>query len=92
LSRLLPVGVYGVSLYRGPSIPRLWGCGAALTPEEIKSITLHRISAAFHRYFQTGGEALRELQERRKTLTSAGNELVTKSGGSNEIYVFDFNK
>jgi hypothetical protein len=30
------------------------------TLEQIQSMTLRLTSAAFHRYFQTGGEALRE--------------------------------
>jgi integrase len=86
------LGIQGVSLYPGTKHSTAMGLRAVATPEEIKSMTLHSTSAAFHRYFQTGGEALRELQSRRKSLATAGNELVTKNGGSEKPYVLKFTK
>jgi integrase len=86
------LGIKGVSLYPGTRHSTAMGLRAIATPEEIKSMTLHSTSAAFHRYFQTGGEALRELQSHRKTLTVAGNELVTDSANTKTNKVLNFIK
>ena len=84
--------VPGVSLYPGTKHSTAMALRAVATPEEIKSMTLHSTSAAFHRYFQTGGEALRELQGRRKSLASSGNDLVTTTGEEGRSQVFEFKK
>ena len=46
------------------------------TPEQIRSMTLHSTSAAFNRYFQTGGDDLRRLLEGRKNLVKPDNGLT----------------
>ncbi len=55
------LGINGVTLYPGTKHSTAMGLRPIATPEEIKSMTLHSSSAAFHRYFQTGGTALKEL-------------------------------
>ena len=89
------LGVRGVSLYPGTKHSTAMGYRAIYTPEQIRAMTLHSTSAAFNRYFQTGGEDLRNLLEGRKTLADAkapGNKLVTKNGGIGEGQVFNFSK
>jgi len=70
--------VEGVSLYPGTKHSTAMGLRAVATPEEIKSMTLHSTSQAFNRYFQTGGEDLRNLLSRRKSLVETDNGLITK--------------
>ena len=84
------LGIQGVPLYPGTKHSTAMGLRAVATPEEIKSMTLHSTSAAFHRYFQTGGEALRELQERRKSLAAPDNTLITPPGPHKNSEVFKF--
>jgi integrase len=67
------LGIEGVDLYGGTKHSTAMGLRSVATPEEIKSLTLHSTSAAFHRYFQTSGEALRELQGRRHRLVQPDN-------------------
>jgi len=86
------LGVDGVSLYPGTKHSTAMGLRAALTPEEIKSITLHSTSAAFNRYFQTSGEALRKLQSTRKTLVDSDNGLTTGQGDDGHPQVIEFSK
>jgi len=50
------------------------------------------IRGGFHRYFQTGGEALRDLQERRKTVIKSGPPLANNSGDERVSYVLKFTK
>lgn len=86
------LGVEGVSLYPGTKHSTAMGLRSVATPEEIKSMTLHSTSAAFHRYFQTGGEALRELQSRRKSIVSPDNELTMKTAALSSSQIIDFTK
>jgi integrase len=83
------LGVQGVSVYPGTKHSTAMGLRAIATPEEIKSMTLHSTSAAFYRYFQTGGEALRELLGRRKSL-AADKAPITKNDTPGPGQVFNF--
>ena len=93
------LGVDGVSLYPGTKHSTAMGLRALLTPEEIRSMTLHSTSAAFNRYFQTSGEALRQLQSARKTLTTADkgqagsdNGLTMENGPTRSPQVINFSR
>ncbi|MDR1043661.1 MAG: hypothetical protein LBP33_00875 [Candidatus Adiutrix sp.] len=86
------LGVEGVSLYPGTKHSTAMGLRAVATPEEIKSMTLHSTSTAFHRYFQTGGEALRELQSRRKSIITPDNGLITKTAAPGPGQIIEFSK
>jgi integrase len=76
------LGVEGVSLYPGTKHSTACGLREVATPEEIKAMTLHSTSAAFHRYFMTGGNDHRELSSRRQKLLTPDNGLITEIGGS----------
>ena len=84
------LGIQGVSLYPGTKHSTAMGLRAVATPEEIKSMTLHSTSAAFHRYFQTGGEALRELQSRRKSIAVFDNGLTMKKAATATSQILNF--
>jgi integrase len=84
------LGVQGVSLYPGTKHSTAMGLRAVATPEKIKSMTLHSTSAAFHRYFQTGGEALRELQGRRKVLAESDHALTTEKAKASSSQILNF--
>lgn len=86
------LGVQGVPLYPGTKHSTAMGLREVATPEEIKSMTLHSTSEAFHRYFQTSGDALRELQGRRRQLIHPDNPLITKSAQGASIQVIEFSK
>ena len=86
------LGVEGVSVYPGTKHSTAMGLRPVATPEEIKSMTLHSTSQAFHRYFQTSGAMLKELQGRRKALISSDNDLITESGSRPRGQVVDFSK
>ena len=86
------LGVDGVSLYPGTKHSTAMGLRVALTPEEIKSMTLHSTSAAFNRYFQTSGEALRKLQNTRKSLVAPDNGLTTETEQGDIRQVINFTK
>lgn len=66
------------------------GLRAIYTPEQIKGQTLHSISAPFNRYFQTGGEDLRQLYEGQKRIAAPETSLknVESSGGKQDIIDF----
>jgi integrase len=74
------LGIDGVTLYPGTKHSTAMGLRPIATPEQIKSMTLHSTSQAFHRYFQTSGAALKELYSQRKTLISSDNNLITEIG------------
>lgn len=78
------LGVKGVSLYPGTKHSTACGLREVATPEEIKAMTLHSTSAAFHRYFMTGGNDHRELSSRRQKLLTPDNGLITEIGGSRQ--------
>lgn len=86
------LGVKGVSIYPGTKHSTAMGLRAALTPEQIKSITLHSTSAAFNRYFQTSGEALRDLQTVRGGLVAPDNGLTMENGVGCSSQVIEFSK
>jgi integrase len=86
------LGIQGVSVYPGTKHSTAMGLRAIATPEEIKSMTLHSTSAAFHRYFQTGGEALRELQSRRQSAIGSDKRLINGGGNSSKSQIFNFTK
>ena len=56
----------------------LQGCREIYTPEQNQAMTLHSTGAAFRRYFQTGGEDLRQLLEGRKSLVDPDNGSTMK--------------
>ena len=87
------LGVSGVPLYPGTKHSTAMGLRAIYTPEQIKAQTLHSTSEAFHRYFQTSGEDLRQLYEGQKKLTAPETPLKNASGsdGSNQIIEFSKN-
>lgn len=84
------LGVSGVPLYPGTKHSTAMGLRAIYTPEQIKAQTLHSTSAAFNRYFQTGGEDLRQLYEGQKRITAPETPLknVASSGGIKNIIDF----
>ena len=84
------LGVEGVTLYPGTKHSTAMGLRVVATPEEIKSMTLHSTSAAFNRYFQTSGEALKELQGRRKSIACPDNEVITGKAYCGSPQVIDF--
>jgi integrase len=70
------LGIEGVDLYGGTKHSTAMGLRAIYTPEQIMAQTLHSTGAAFRRYFQTGGEDLRQLLEGRKSLVASDNGLT----------------
>ncbi len=89
------MGVDGVSVYPGTKHSTAMGLRAVATPEEIRAMTLHSTSEAFNRYFNTSGEALRDLLGRRKTVISesaSDNGLITFSSSGGHSQVIDFTK
>jgi integrase len=84
------LGVQGVSLYPGTKHSTAMGYREIYTPEQIQSMTLHSTSAAFNRYFQTGGEDLRKLLEGRKTLVTSDHGLTTNNAAPSNSQVFNF--
>ncbi len=86
------LGVSGVPLYPGTKHSTAMGLREVATPEEIKAMTLHSTSEAFHRYFQTSGDALRELQSRRRQVVDSDNELITKAARGNSSQVIEFSR
>jgi hypothetical protein len=84
--------IHGVSLYPGTKHSTAMGLRAIYTPEQIQSLTLHSTGAAFRRYFQTGGEDLRQLLQGRKSLSSPDKHLINGSGQEKTAYVINFNK
>ena len=86
------LGITGVSIYPGTKHSTTCGLREVATPEEIKAMTLHSTSTAFHRYFMTGGNDHRELSGRRQKLLTPDNELITVSGGTSLSQVIDFKK
>ena len=72
------LGIEGVDLYGGTKHSTAMGLRAIYTPEQIMAQTLHSTGAAFRRYFQTGGEDLRQLLEGRKTLVAPDNGMTMK--------------
>lgn len=74
------LGVSGVPIYPGTKHSTAMGLRAIYTPEQIKAQTLHSTSAAFNRYFQTGGEDLRSLFEGRNSLVGNCKLLARKKG------------
>jgi integrase len=85
------LNIQGVSLYPGTRHSTAMGLRGIATPEEIKSMTLHSTSVAFHRYFQTGGEALRELQSRRRLIV-ADNGLTMKKAVPATSQIIEFTR
>ena len=86
------MGIEGVSLYPGTKHSTAMGYREICTPEQIMAMTLHRTGAAFRRYFQTGGEDLKNLFERRKTLATAGKKVAKDLGTLGKGQVYDFKK
>jgi len=86
------LGIQGVSLYPGTKHSTAMGYREIYTPEQIMAMTLHSTGAAFRRYFQTGGEDLRQLLEGRKTLATGGKEMAKNLGGAGGGYIIDFIK
>jgi integrase len=86
------LGIQGVSLYPGTKHSTAMGLRAIYTPEQIQSLTLHTTGAAFRRYFQTGGEDLRQLLAGRKTLSSADKRLINQTGEAKSSYILDFKR
>ncbi|UQZ90218.1 hypothetical protein C4J81_13805 [Deltaproteobacteria bacterium Smac51] len=86
------LGIDGVTLYPGTKHSTAMGLRPIATPEEIKSMTLHSTSAAFHRYFQTSGAMLKELQGRRKTLINCDNGLIMEHEAMAVGQVIEFSK
>jgi len=86
------LGVQGVPLYPGTKHSTAMGYRALYTPEQIMSMTLHRTSPSFNRYFQTAGEDLRQLLEGRKTLANPDHALTTKNKASSGGQVVKFTK
>lgn len=86
------LGVDGVSLYPGTKHSTAMGLRAMLTPEEIKSMTLHSTSESFNRYFQTSGESLRRLQNTRKAIARPDNGLTMNNCQGADCQVIEFNK
>ena len=86
------LGVEGVSIYPGTKHSTACGLREVATPEEIKAMTLHSTSTAFHRYFMTGGNDHRELSERRQKLLTPDNGLITTTGETITSQVVEFKK
>ena len=70
------------------------GLRGIYTPEQIKAQTLHSTSTAFNRYFQTGGEDLRNLLEGRRSILAGkpDNGLTMAQTGFYNTQHIDFNK
>jgi hypothetical protein len=89
------LGIDGVDLYGGTKHSTAMGYREIYTPEQIQSLTLHSTGAAFRRYFQTGGEDLRQLLQGRKAILSPGssdNALITKTGEARKTQILKFTK
>jgi hypothetical protein len=55
-------------------------------------MTLHSTSAAFNRYFQTGGENMRRLLEGRKALATPDNGLAMDFRDGAKVQTLDFKR
>ena len=86
------LGVEGVSLYPGTKHSTACGLREVATPEEIKAMTLHSTSAAFHRYFMTGGNDHRELSSRRQKKLDSCKVSASKKAVGGDSEVIDFSK
>lgn len=86
------LGVDGVSIYPGTKHSTACGLREVATPEEIKAMTLHSTSAAFHRYFMTGGNDHRELSSRRQKKLDSSKLSASKKAVGDNGEVFEFSK